>query len=82
MTVLLLRYTEARLAPSAFGMIDSIGEETVDFTPNYDNKLEEPTVLPAAFPNCWLMELRVLRWGMATNMVTIICVRLWREHNI
>lgn len=64
------RYTEARLAPSAFGMIDSIGEETVDFTPNYDNKLEEPTVLPAAFPNLLVNGASGIAVGMATNMVT------------
>ncbi|TCD54831.1 DNA topoisomerase IV subunit A [Alloscardovia theropitheci] len=64
------RYTEARLAPSAFGMNDSIGEETVDFTPNYDNKLEEPTVLPAAFPNLLVNGASGIAVGMATNMVT------------
>ena len=41
------RYTEARLAPAALGMNADIDEDTVDFTPNYDNKLKEPTVLPA-----------------------------------
>ncbi|MFD0704922.1 DNA topoisomerase (ATP-hydrolyzing) subunit A [Alloscardovia venturai] len=64
------RYTEARLAPSAYGMNDSIGEETVDFTPNYDNKLEEPTVLPAAFPNLLVNGASGIAVGMATNMVT------------
>lgn len=64
------RYTEARLAPSAFGMNDSIGEETVEFTPNYDNKLEEPTVLPAAFPNLLVNGASGIAVGMATNMVT------------
>ncbi|MDK6797497.1 DNA gyrase subunit A, partial [Escherichia coli] len=51
-------------------MIDSIGEETVDFTPNYDNKLEEPTVLPAAFPNLLVNGASGIAVGMATNMVT------------
>ncbi|OTA27632.1 DNA topoisomerase IV [Alloscardovia macacae] len=64
------RYTEARLAPSAFGMIDSIGEETVDFTPNYDNKLEEPAVLPAEFPNLLVNGASGIAVGMATNMAT------------
>lgn len=45
------RYTEARMAQAALGMNANIGENTVDFTPNYDNKLQEPTVLPAAIPN-------------------------------
>ena len=40
------RYTEARLGPAALGMNADIDEDTVDFTPNYDNKLKEPTVLP------------------------------------
>lgn len=64
------RYTEARLAPSASGMNDSIGEETVEFTPNYDSKLEEPTVLPAAFPNLLVNGASGIAVGMATNMVT------------
>ena len=46
------RYTEARLGPAALGMNADIDEDTVDFTPNYDNKLKEPTVLPAA-PGAW-----------------------------
>lgn len=45
------RYTEARMAPAALGMNADIAENTVGFTPNYDNKLQEPTVLPAAIPN-------------------------------
>ncbi len=45
------RYTEARLALAALGMNGDIDEDTVDFTPNYDNKLKEPEVLPAAIPN-------------------------------
>ena len=45
------RYTEARMAQAALGMNANIAEDTVDFTPNYDNKLQEPTVLPAAIPN-------------------------------
>src|ERR687887_508532 len=45
------RYTEARLAPAALLMTDSLDEDTVDFVPNYDNSLTQPEVLPAAFPN-------------------------------
>lgn len=64
------RYTEARLAPAALGMNESIGEETVDFTPNYDNKLQEPTVLPSAIPNLLVNGASGIAVGMATNMVT------------
>src|ERR1700751_5304756 len=46
-----MRYTEARLAPAAMLMVQSIDEETVDFKPNYDGQETEPTVLPSAFPN-------------------------------
>ena len=54
------RYTEARMARAALGMNANIGENTVDFTPNYDNKLQEPTVLPAAIRICWSMAVPVL----------------------
>ncbi|MEK0279131.1 DNA topoisomerase (ATP-hydrolyzing) [Bifidobacterium mongoliense] len=64
------RYTEARLAPAALGMNASIGEDTVDFTPNYDNKLQEPTVLPAAIPNLLVNGASGIAVGMATNMAT------------
>jgi len=46
-----MRYTEARLARSAEMLIDDIDKETVDFQPNYDETAQEPTVLPARFPN-------------------------------
>src|SRR5688572_31812782 len=45
------RYTEARLAPAATAMTADLGEDVVDFVPNYDNQLTQPDVLPAAFPN-------------------------------
>ena len=64
------RYTEARLAPSASGMNESISEDTVDFTPNYDNKLEEPAVLPSAIPNLLVNGASGIAVGMATNMAT------------
>lgn len=64
------RYTEARLAPAALGMNASIDEDTVDFTPNYDNKLQEPTVLPAAIPNLLVNGASGIAVGMATNMAT------------
>lgn len=64
------RYTEARLAPAALGMNADINEDTVDFTPNYDNKLKEPTVLPAAIPNLLVNGASGIAVGMATNMAT------------
>lgn len=64
------RYTEARLAPAALGMNADINEDTVDFAPNYDNKLKEPTVLPAAIPNLLVNGASGIAVGMATNMAT------------
>ncbi|CPS05872.1 DNA gyrase (subunit A) GyrA (DNA topoisomerase) [Mycobacteroides abscessus] len=46
-----MRYTEARLTPLAMEMLREIDEETVDFIPNYDGRVMEPTVLPSRFPN-------------------------------
>lgn len=64
------RYTEARMAPAALGMNADIAENIVDFTPNYDNKLQEPTVLPAAIPNLLVNGGSGIAVGMATNMAT------------
>ena len=64
------RYTEARMVPAALGMNADIAENTVDFTPNYDNKLQEPTVLPAAIPNLLVNGGSGIAVGMATNMAT------------
>ncbi|KFI68642.1 DNA gyrase/topoisomerase IV subunit A [Bifidobacterium magnum] len=64
------RYTEARLDAAALGMNADIDEDTVDFTPNYDNKLQEPTVLPAALPNLLVNGAAGIAVGMATNMAT------------
>lgn len=64
------RYTEARMAPAALGMNADIAENTVGFTPNYDNKLQEPTVLPAAIPNLLVNGGSGIAVGMATNMAT------------
>ncbi|MFP1688783.1 DNA gyrase/topoisomerase IV subunit A [Gardnerella vaginalis] len=64
------RYTEARLAPAALVMNADINEDTVDFAPNYDNKLKEPTVLPAAIPNLLVNGASGIAVGMATNMAT------------
>lgn len=64
------RYTEIRLASAALGMNADINEDTVDFAPNYDNKLQEPTVLPAMIPNLLVNGSSGIAVGMATNMPT------------
>ncbi|MCI1935463.1 MAG: DNA topoisomerase IV subunit A [Bifidobacteriaceae bacterium] len=64
------RYTEARLAPAAIGMNADIEENTVSFSPNYDNKLKEPDVLPSAIPNLLVNGASGIAVGMATNMIT------------
>lgn len=64
------RYTEARLGPAALAMNAGLDEDTVDFVPNYDNKLKEPTVLPSAIPNLLVNGGSGIAVGMATNMAT------------
>ncbi|WP_055481502.1 DNA gyrase/topoisomerase IV subunit A [Sphaerimonospora mesophila] len=63
-----MRYTEARLAPAAMLMVQSIDEETVDFKPNYDGQETEPSVMPSAFPNLLVNGASGIAVGMATNM--------------
>ncbi|MQA60874.1 MAG: DNA topoisomerase 4 subunit A [Actinophytocola sp.] len=63
------RYTESRLSPEAMMLVGELGEDTVDFRPNYDGSLEEPTVLPAAFPNLLVNGTSGIAVGMATNMI-------------
>ena len=62
------RYTEARLAKAAEVLNQSLEEDVVDFTPNYDTQLTEPSVLPAAFPNLLVNGASGIAVGMATNM--------------
>lgn len=62
------RYTEARLAPAAMLLNESLDEDVVDFVPNYDAQLNEPAVLPAAFPNLLVNGASGIAVGMATNM--------------
>ncbi|NCT90008.1 DNA topoisomerase IV subunit A [Cellulomonas sp. APG4] len=62
------RYTEARLAPAAMAMVADLDEDVVDFVPNYDNKLTQPGVLPAAIPNLLVNGASGIAVGMATNM--------------
>ncbi len=63
-----MRYTEARLARPAHALLEDIDKETVDFHPNYDNTAEEPSVLPAQFPNLLVNGAGGIAVGMATNI--------------
>src|SRR5271165_576584 len=63
-----MRYTECRPTEAAMAMVTDIGEETVDFGPNYDGQEEEPQVLPAALPNLLVNGAAGIAVGMATNM--------------
>jgi DNA gyrase subunit A len=62
------RYTEARLAPLATEMLADIDKETVDFSPNFDDRLVEPRVLPARVPNLLINGSSGIAVGMATNI--------------
>jgi DNA gyrase subunit A len=63
-----MRYTEARLESLADDMMTDLDKETVDFVPNYDETTEEPTVLPAPFPNLLVNGSAGIAVGMATNV--------------
>ena len=63
-----MRYTEARLQSLADDMMGDLDKETVDFVPNYDETTEEPTVLPAPFPNLLVNGSTGIAVGMATNV--------------
>ena len=63
-----MRYTEARLAPVSDAMLSDIEKNTVDFVPNYDDSLTEPSVLPAAFPYLLANGASGIAVGMATNI--------------
>ncbi|HUH12432.1 MAG TPA: DNA gyrase subunit A [Longimicrobiales bacterium] len=62
------RYTEARLTAAATEMLADIDKETVDFVPNFDDRLEEPTVLPGKMPNLLVNGSSGIAVGMATNI--------------
>lgn len=62
------RYTEARLTAAAEALMEGLAENAVDFRPNYDGTLEEPVVLPAAFPNLLANGSSGIAVGMATNI--------------
>ena len=63
-----MRYTESRLTAASMAMVESIDEDTVDFSPNYDGSEQEPGVLPSAFPNLLVNGATGIAVGMATNM--------------
>ncbi|MEQ1497131.1 MAG: DNA gyrase subunit A [Novosphingobium sp.] len=63
-----MRYTEARLARVANSLLDDLDKDTVDFTDNYDGSRQEPTVLPARFPNLLVNGAGGIAVGMATNI--------------
>ena len=62
------RYTEARLSKIAQFLLDDLDKDTVDFKPNYDDRLQEPSVLPAKFPNLLVNGAGGIAVGMATNI--------------
>ncbi len=62
------RYTEARLTPIAIEMLADLDKRTVEFAPNFDDRLEEPTVLPSRFPNLLVNGASGIAVGMATNI--------------
>ena len=62
------RYTEARLTPLAVALLDDIDKNTVDFVPNFDDRLQEPTVLPGRLPNLLINGSSGIAVGMATNI--------------
>jgi DNA gyrase subunit A len=63
-----MRYTEVRLTRIADALLDDLDKETVDFQPNYDNSEQEPSVLPARFPNLLVNGSSGIAVGMATNI--------------
>ena len=84
-----MRYTEAKMPKLAVEMLADIDKNTVDFMPNYDEKLQEPTVLPAKIPNLFVNGSSGIAVGMATNVpphnlceVANAIVRLIDEDNV
>ena len=84
-----MRYTEAKMPKIAVEMLADIEKNTVDFMPNYDEKLQEPTVLPAKIPNLLVNGSSGIAVGMATNIpshnlteVINAIIRLVEEDNV
>ena len=63
-----MRYTECKMAPLAMEMVRDIDEDTVDFSPNYDGRSQEPSILPSRFPNLLVNGSAGIAVGMATNI--------------
>ena len=63
-----MRYTESRMTKAAEALLEGIDEDTVEFRPNYDGRVQEPSVLPAAFPNLLANGSAGIAVGMATNI--------------
>ncbi len=63
-----MRYTECKMAPLALEMVRDIDKDTVNFTPNYDGRSQEPAILPARFPNLLVNGSAGIAVGMATNI--------------
>ena len=63
-----MRYTETRLAPIALELLEDLDKDTVEFTPNFDDTLKEPDLLPARLPNLLLNGSSGIAVGMATNI--------------
>src|SRR5688500_12392079 len=63
-----MRYTEVRLEKVAHSLLEDLDKDTVDFRANYDDSLQEPTVLPARFPNLLVNGAGGIAVGMATNI--------------
>ncbi|MCP4423555.1 MAG: DNA gyrase subunit A [Chloroflexi bacterium] len=63
-----MRYTESRMANPGFDLLSDIDKETVDFAPNFDDSLKEPTVLPATIPNLLINGATGIAVGMATSI--------------
>ncbi len=63
-----MRYSEARMAPLAAHLLEGIGEDTVDWSPNYSGERDEPVVMPARFPNLLVNGSTGIAVGMATNI--------------
>ncbi|MDD6765876.1 MAG: DNA gyrase subunit A [bacterium] len=72
-----MRYTEARLSRMAEEMLRDIEKDTVDFTPNFDDTLKEPVVLPTRIPNLLVNGASGIAVGMATNMPTHNLSEVW-----
>ena len=76
------RYTESRLEKIAMAMLDDLDKDAVDFRPNYDEKEQEPVVLPARFPICWSTARAASRWAWRPTSRRTISARrstaFWR----